>query len=194
MENREKRDARYWMSRFRRDKHRLDKNSKLKFVRTVLIHMASLSPEEADAFLVPKRALSNPEALRIYSEVEKKVSKAYSGEITIKLDRQKFLADMRNSLCGFYSSSELDEIESIISSDANVNVAAADISVITMDLAGDHYGVRRIRNSYLPKIVDIIEIDPQTGASENLTERVFGEGPGDTVSKLERSFRYWNRL
>jgi len=174
------RDADYWISRLREDGKKLDDFTKLRLIRELLIHRDHLEPEDADLFLAPEEELNNPEGIAKYATIERKIAKEYSKEhTTIWNERELFLKGIRNCLRGFYTDSEIDEIATYMPGQQGAGC-------FTIFLAGDHYGFRRIRNTYLPEITDLISINTETGSSQDLTEHLFAEGPEDAVSRIER--------
>ncbi len=164
------------------DRSKLDEHSKLKLIRAVLMYTTPyLSLEEAETFLTTQENLSNPDALLTYVNIEKRIADAYSSvydESSEKWEREKFIKEMRDILKGLHSPSELNELESLL-------IGPRDVSAFIMNIAGDHYGMRRIRNAYLPEITDLIQIDAETGVGRDLTKELFKEGSGDAVSRIE---------
>ena len=180
MTDKQVRDAHYWGPRLREDKEKLDGRSKLNLIRALLIHTTPLSQEEVDLFLAPKEVLSNPDRVMQYAILERKIAEIFGGTYSDSWEkREAYLVDLRNSLRDTYTSSELDEIQVHVKHNRDANA-------LTMWLAGDHYGLRRIRNAYLPEITDLIEIDTETGNSRDLTASLFVEGSEDAVSRIER--------
>lgn len=172
-----------WIQRLNEDRSKLDESSKLELIRATLMYTNPfLTLEETETFLIPQENLSNPDVLISYSNIEKKVALAYSGgydENSKKWEREKYLKVIRNALAKLYSPLELNELESLL-------IGPWDVSAFVIGIAGDHYGMRRIRNAYLPEITDLIQVDLETGKGQNLTRQLFEEGPEDSVSRIER--------
>ncbi len=180
MINEQIRDIHYWGSRLREDKEKLDDKSKLNIIIALLNHTTLLEPQEVDIFLASKERLSNLEDITQYAIVEGKIAEVYSAAHPENwAGRTAYLESIRNSLDGFYTPSELNEIQTHI-------LSTRDADALTTWLAGDHYGFRRIRNAYLPEITDLISIDTETGRSQDLTDSLFAEGLDDAVSRIDR--------
>lgn len=178
--NKEPRDTHYWSQRLRVEKGRLDARTKLEIIKSFLVNTSSITSEEADTFLAPNESLANPDAIMEYAIVEMKVAKEFSCEIPANWEnKDAYLRELRENLKSIYTLDEIDEIESYIQ-------CIRDANAITVWLAGDHYGFRRIRNAYLPEITDVIENDTETGVGRDVTGAVFKEGPKDAVSRIER--------
>lgn len=166
--------GRYWLDRFNADRDKLDEKRKQELVKTVLTYLVPLTPEEAELFITSKRKTA--EELLAYSVIERKVANAYS--CASQPSENKALSEsFRKVLEGFYTPQELDEI-------APWFVLDQDVDIVMFRLAGyEHPSARRIRNAYLPEIMDLVVIDKKGG--HDMTYRLF-DGPGDAVSQADK--------
>lgn len=171
-----------WMTRLSEDGKSLTEAEKSKIVKAALMFTTPfLSSGEAETFLTPPENLLNMETLTVYSRIEKKVADAYSGaygEDSKRWEREKYLEDIQRVLGKHYTGREFEELKSLI-------LNPRDVTALTTMIASDNYGLRRIRNSYLPEITDVIGIDLETGKGKNLTQEFFEENQEDPVSKIE---------
>lgn len=175
----QKHSAEYWLERLSQDKQKLDENKKLELIKALLIDLVPLKPDEADIFLNTELNAQKIDNILEYSEIEKKVGESIGGiPENYKQEKKRFLKSFRNILSGFYTSRELDEIISYWG-------YCEELIVVGRLVGMEHYGIRRIRNAYLPVISDLIEIDPVSGEGRDMTYTLF-DGEGDAVSQIER--------
>ena|SRR3990172_10500376 len=172
--------AKNWYLRIEEDKNRLSDASKYSLLKALIKNVARLNDNEAEAFLLPTDKLQNLEAITTYSVVERKIAKAFGGGTSPDdWGRDSFLEEIKTPLQEIYSPEEIQSLFSQI-------CYSGDATVLVSQFARDHYGMRRIRNAYLPEITDFIEIDPRTGIGVEKTKALFAEGPEDSVSRIER--------
>ena len=85
-----------------------------------------------------------------------------------------FFNDFKKIMDKIYTNEEIDELASYI--------APGEESLIVQHLVGGtHHAFRRIRNAYLPMIMDCIQI-----TSNGAQEIVLFDGKDDAVSQLEK--------
>ena len=170
-----------WIMRIIQDREKLDENARLKILRATLMYTPPfLTGSEIETFLAPQDSLSNLDVLIAFSDIEKKVGDSYaSGGFDERWEREKYVQELKEVLSGIYSETELEELTGLL-------IRSGDVSALTINLVGGHYGMRRIRNSYLPRITDFIEVNQETGVSKDLTKDLFKEGPEDAVARIDR--------
>lgn len=174
----------YWIDRFQEDRYKLEEGKKIELTRALLIHGIPLQPEDADFFLSANPNSTEIDKAQHYSSIERKVARAYSARKGLFNDsklRDRFLADFRTILTGFYTQGELDEIIPYIDN--------GEALVVMMLVGGSHPASRRIRNAYLPEITSLVEvhISPEGKhlGGRDITHALF-DGEGDAVSQIER--------
>ncbi len=168
-----------WHRRIERDKDKISEGARLNLLKALIKNISYLSDSESELFLAPKERLQSIEAVTAYSSIERKVAQSFSASGFDYWKRDEFLSEIRESLLEIYSPEEIQSLFSQINH-------SGDATVLVSQFTKDHYGLRRIRNAYLPEITDFIEIDPETGIGTDRTKELFAEGPEDSVSRIGR--------
>ncbi len=166
-------------NRLEEDCHRLDEYRKVKLARALLIHSIPLSPEEYELFVGLETDEKNMDRIQRYCEIERKVCEAYTTRCASFIDpehRERFVIEFRSVLEGFYNREELNQLVFCM--------ANAESMVIQLLVGGDHPIFRRIRNAYLPEIIDFLSVDE--GGVKDITYTLFDNGRGDAISKIKR--------
>ncbi len=168
-----------WYLRVEKDKDRLSDESKFGLLVALIRNIAHLNYNETLIFLAPESESPNIESVIAYSAAERKIARAFGSGSPNDWRRESFLEEVRPLLKAIYSSDEIEQLFSLVTT-------SGDATILVSQFARDHYGIRRIRNAYLPEITDLIEINPETGLGVDRTRALFAEGPEDSVSRIER--------
>lgn len=149
----------------------------------MLCHFSGLTKEEANIFTDLSEIPHDPksEVTPIYNRAEQKVGNSYDGSTPDLWEKQSemFNRQLRMFLSTVYSPSEINDLFSLIKQPVDCDLIVRDI------IGSDDPLIRRIRNTYLPKITDVFSLNYKTGLITDETQKVFKD-PGDPVSNIER--------
>lgn len=170
-------DAAYWLSRLDEDSVKLDGDRKIRLVEAELRHVVPLTREEIGIFLN-----ANPrdkDRLVEFSVIEQKVAEAYgsSDYNNYKKRRKKFLGEYREIMRGFYTDDQLDDLFLQLDDEGR-----SDSLIVHKIVGRNHPAIRRIRNAYLPGIVDLIVVDENGG--RDMTHTLF-DGEREACDQIE---------
>jgi len=167
---------RYWYERLCSDRNSLDPERKRLLIEAFLEERIGLSKEETETFMgeIPSNLQKFPEFIAVERKVGDFFNTGFSGREEEKPRIQKFLERYKSILEGFYTKKELEEMIGYLGLDE-------EILLVRWLVGKDHYLMRRIRNAYLPGMLDVIIIDPTKGGQE----QILFDGDKDPVDQFE---------
>jgi len=177
----------YWAARLKQDGERLDEDRKIAITNNFLTIHVGLAPEKTAIFLDSINELhpDDPEHAFRYATIEAKIADYFNspklGEDS--QERQKhevFMQSLREGLGGFYSE---DEFRSL----AQVAMPGDDHLLLSWLVGSNHPLMRRIRNAYIPGMVDVLEGDMVDGI-QDVSYKYF-DGEREPVDELEDLIR-----